>query len=51
MGLVLCLEFAFWTPVVKFDENTDYAPNFEKVGGAYCFWLVRSFVTVFLCLL
>ena len=23
-----------------FDEN--YAPSFEKVGGAYCIWLVRS---------
>ena len=19
-----------------------YAPNFEKAGGAYCFWLVRA---------
>ena len=21
-------------------EPLSYAPNFEKVGGAYCFWLV-----------
>ena len=23
------------------DCNSDYAPNFEKVDGAYCFWCVR----------
>ena len=29
-----------------------YAPNFEKVGGAYCFWLMRMCVChTFLCLL
>ena len=22
----------------------DYAPNFEKVDGAYCFWSVRAWV-------
>ena len=22
----------------------DYAPNFEKVDGAYCFWSVRGWV-------
>ena len=22
----------------------DYAPNFEKVDGAYCFWSVRACV-------
>ena len=22
----------------------DYAPNFEKVDGAYCFWSVRGCV-------
>ena len=24
-----------------------YAPNFEKVDGAYCFWSVRACVTLF----
>ena len=24
-----------------------YAPNFEKVDGAYCFWSVRGWVTLF----
>ena len=25
----------------------NYAPNFEKVGGAYCLWSVRACVTLF----
>ena len=25
-------------------KDTDYAPNFEKVDGAYCFWSVRGWV-------
>ena len=25
----------------------NYAPNFEKVDGAYCFWSVRGCVTLF----
>ena len=25
----------------------NYAPNFEKVDGAYCFWSVRAWVTLF----
>ena len=25
-------------------EETCYAPNFEKVDGAYCFWSVRAWV-------
>ena len=24
-----------------------YAPNFEKVDGAYCFWSVGAWVTLF----
>ena len=24
--------------------NSNYAPNFEKVDGAYCFWSVRAWV-------
>ena len=24
-----------------------YAPNFEKVDGAYCFWSMRAWVTLF----
>ena len=26
--------------------NFNYAPNFEKVDGAYCFWSVRGWVGV-----
>ena len=26
--------------------NRFYAPNFEKVEGAYCFWLVRVYVSM-----
>ena len=26
------------------DELHFCAPNFEEVGGAYCFWVVRPFV-------
>ena len=33
------------------DPRNYYAPNFEKVDGAYCFWsvcaLVRGWVTLF----
>ena len=25
-----------------------YAPNFEKVGGAYCFWLVHSYIRLYI---
>ena len=25
-------------------QQLDYAPNFEKVDGAYCFWSVRGWV-------
>ena len=25
-------------------RHLDYAPNFEKVDGAYCFWSVRGCV-------
>ena len=28
--------------VYKIDVSDFYAPNFEKVGGAYCFWSVRA---------
>ena len=28
---------------VKYSLN-NYAPNFEKVDGAYCFWSVRGWV-------
>ena len=28
--------------IMAFARNADfYAPNFEKVDGAYCFWSVR----------
>ena len=27
-----------------------YAPNFKEVGGAYCFWGVRSSVRTSICL-
>ena len=27
--------------------SSGYAPNFEKVDGAYCFWSVGAWVTLF----
>ena len=28
----------------QYAPSTFYAPNFEKVDGAYCFWSVRAWV-------
>ena len=33
-----------------FGEEDFYAPNFEKVGRAYCFWLVCVSVCLSVCL-
>ena len=31
-------------------QGTVYAPNFEKVDGAYCFWSVRAWVRAWVTL-
>ena len=41
LGLVIVSLFMFG------HELHNYAPNFEKVDGAYCFWSVRARVTLF----
>ena len=43
------IEIHVQRPQKKAPTSRYYAPNFENVGGAYCFWLVRPCVRPCVC--
>ena len=45
--ILYCFCFVLTLPGVVHYRFHCYAPNFEKVDGAYCFWCVRAWVTLF----
>ena len=43
-GVRVSVMFHFMFVHYTFSSVCFYAPNFEKVDGAYCFWSVRAWV-------